>query len=399
MYRCAVPLRQRLQASTLENIAMFLGAMAVLLARGVASLDRIPADQGYGIYQVAREDLTVRFVLGLNKYLNIGARLIPTVVGQFPVHWHAILGSLVTHLVWASCSLLIFSCVRSEGLSRVFSALVALFLVLVPHASESSLGNPGTVGFPLAASLIVLATFGNVIRHHVKLSALFALFVGVTTPFAFLALLPLLFRSFKLMQIPKCDLQFGSTILATLVLQVVTVGIGNATRGNSTKILSPWDGMGAFWWTGLLAPPILALFALLVTNLPFQKSQGEACVVNSLAASSLAFAILIYYWGGIADRFFVAPMFLSTAATLLLSRAFSRGKTRFVRVAIVGLLGVGLAIPTAKWFQASWYLTSGPTLTSEVRRARLACQSDTSALINLRVSPSGTVDLDCGYLK
>lgn len=392
-------LRQRLLTSTNESVAVFLSSMAVLLARGINSLDRIPADQGYGIYQVAREDLTVRFVLGLTQYLNIGARLIPTVVGQFPVHWHAIMGSLLTHIVWASCGLLVFRCFRSGGLNRSFSALVALYLVLVPHASESSLGNPGTVGFPLAASLIVLGTFGNVIEQHVTKSVLFALFVGVTTPFAFLALIPLLLRSNKLRRVPKHDLRFGSAIFAALVLQVVVVGIGNAARGNSTKIFSPWDGMGAFWWTGLLTPPTLALIAIVVVNLPIQKKRGESMVVNGLAASSLVFAILLYYWGGIADRFFVAPMFLSTAAILLLSRALSQGRARFVRVAIVGLLGVGLTIPTAKWFQASWYLTSGPTWTSEVRRARLACQTNSSAPINLSISPSGTVELDCGYLK
>lgn len=68
---------------------------------------------------------------------------------------------------------------------------------------------------------------------------------------------------------------------------------------------------------------------------------------------------------------------------------------RWIAVPGVSLL---LMVPAAKWFSAGWYLTSGPTWSSEVERAESICRSASVTQVQIQISPSGTHSLRCSYL-
>ncbi|NBP42468.1 MAG: hypothetical protein EBU68_06755, partial [Actinobacteria bacterium] len=52
-----------------------------------------------------------------------------------------------------------------------------------------------------------------------------------------------------------------------------------------------------------------------------------------------------------------------------------------------------------KWFEAGWYLTSGPTWTSQVDKASEICDENPTAIVELRVSPSGYSEVSCSQIK
>ena len=102
--------------------------------------------------------------------------------------------------------------------------------------------------------------------------------------------------------------------------------------------------------------------------------------------------------GGIADRYFVAPMTLSWLASALLLRQMT------VTIPLVGKLLVVTAlllflVPTVKWFRAGWYLTSGRTWSDQIYDARYFC--DTFKIIDFEVSfsPHGTERYECTFLE
>ena len=64
------------------------------------------------------------------------------------------------------------------------------------------------------------------------------------------------------------------------------------------------------------------------------------------------------------------------------------------------LLALGIVLtPTVKWFEAGWYLTSGPTWTSEVDRAKLFCAERPNSVVELFVSPDSSAVVSCDRLK
>ncbi|NBQ45926.1 MAG: hypothetical protein EBU37_07705 [Actinobacteria bacterium] len=56
-------------------------------------------------------------------------------------------------------------------------------------------------------------------------------------------------------------------------------------------------------------------------------------------------------------------------------------------------------VPVVKWFEAGWYLTSGPTWTSQVDKASEICDENPTAIVELRVSPSGYSEVSCSQIK
>lgn len=379
-------------------ITVLTASLLVLIIRGFSALNRVPADQGYGIYLNAREDLDLRFVLGFNDYLNFGARLIPTVVGQLPIDWHAVAGTLLTHTVWATCSAVIFAAFRAEHFSRSSATLMSLALLLSPHASESSLGNPGTLGFPLLVALVCVCSAKSFVNRQPIGSIAFAAFVGLTTPFAILAAVPILIRLCTTRSVDRPERKVLVTLSTCLLLNVFAVGISGVLTGNDAKDYTPWDGMGLFWWSGLLAAPVVSVICISLALIMYKKHAVLAIHSLSLALTALILHFALYYLGGIADRFFVAPLSLTTMSVVVMVNLLRFGRSPVMRIALPLLVLFATAIPTVKWFFAGWYLTSGPTWTSEVQRATKMCNDEISKTVGLSISPNDVQELSCDYL-
>jgi hypothetical protein len=105
-----------------------------------------------------------------------------------------------------------------------------------------------------------------------------------------------------------------------------------------------------------------------------------------------------FYLGGIADRYFVAPLVLSSIGFVaVLWTKPMLGQFSIEKVLLVGFLVTSL-IPTIKWFETGWYLTSGPTWSDEVEKAHDFCQNGSARQAVLSLSPSGEAEVDCSLI-
>jgi hypothetical protein len=117
-----------------------------------------------------------------------------------------------------------------------------------------------------------------------------------------------------------------------------------------------------------------------------------------LAVLAVATSIVSYRMGGIGDRYFVVPMTLALIAATLITGSLPYRQPFAGKVVVLAALSV-LLVPTVKWFSASWYLTSGPTWSSEVRRVTGICTDLQRSTVDLSVSPDGTNELECEYVR
>jgi hypothetical protein len=226
-----------------------------------------------------------------------------------------------------------------------------------------------------------------------------ALLTGLTSPLGFLATIPIFYRLLKYRRIGKNELAVVGALLASLIANLAIVGVSQSAEGRDNTVTRPWAGMGWFWWSGLIGPLIgsIALLFFVFVFRRFLQSQADAAVTLSLG--SLATSSLAYVLGGIADRYFIAPVTLTCIAIIALGLAVPTtvwAKT-LPRI-VVGLVMACWLIAVVKWFPASWYLTGGPTWSSEVRRARAECTQTSNSQVDLAISPSGTHTLLCQYL-
>jgi len=376
-------------------LASFLLYLSVLLARTTNSLTRLPSDPGYSYIQDGADEGLPSLLLG-DPYLHVAARALAWITSWIPIAAQAVVLATLVHLVWAGCAVAIAHVGWLETRSRVVTLLAGLFLVAAPHASESSLGNIGNVKWPLLTTLLVMcASAATVQRAKVPTVALMML-TGLTNPLTILCLFPLGLIAWRRADTRTRAVRLGAVCLLTLVIQLTKVGVVGATGGRFIKVTSAWEGMGLFWWSGLLGPIALSTMVLIaMTALRITKRKPSDTSLG-LAVTALLVATILYQMGGIADRYFVAPMTLAILATLLTvaSADLPIGLKRLVSVA--GL--IMLLVPSIKWFSTGWYLTGGPTWAQEVRRANELCTGSSEQDVEIALTPSGTVILDCNHI-
>ena len=122
-------------------------------------------------------------------------------------------------------------------------------------------------------------------------------------------------------------------------------------------------------------------------------------MILGTSLSAITIALISFYLGGVADRYFTAPLALSLIA-LLLSLAITPWKnTSLIFRIITTFLLLLILVPTVKWFNAGWYLTSGPTWMSEVKKGTKACSDGQFTEVSLHISPSGMEVINCKHLS
>ena len=374
--------------------ASFTAYLAVLFARSTGSFTRFPADPGYLYIQEAADKGFASLTFG-DPYFHIAARALAWLTSFAPLAWHAVVLSTLVHLVWAACAVCVAYVVSLESLPKWIAALAGLLLVSAPHASESSIGNIGNIKWPLLAAAIVICSSAHITTfRQIRVIGLLTV-TGLTQPIAILCLFPLLYLGIKESGARRALFPLAFSLLATSALQIVKVGLPAATTGRSEKITEPWDGMGVFWWSGLLGPIVLGIsvFVLLQT-LPSGSLRQTS---TNLSVLSVVLTSVSYLMGGIADRYFVGPLTLACIGGLLAlsGLGFISNRSRSVVVMLAISL---LMIPTGKWFFASHYLTSGPKWSTEVQEARELCKQVPQSVVRLEVAGGSTVELDCEYV-
>ena len=373
--------------------------LLIIFARDWKAINRIGADTGYTYVPDAVNGNLSVLLKPFPEYFEISGRATAEIVALFPIRYHAIASSSVVNLIWVALALFIFAMIYQETDNRVLASGAGLVLIVVPHAMESSLGNIGMIKFPLTAAVAIAFCSSRAIIKYSKLITILALLAGLSQPILFVIALPLIwfFRS------QDRDLRRKVTTLLTvvfgaLIIQVLKVGVSAAARGRSgSRVMSLWPGMGLFWYSGIFFPILFCLIIIIVNSLsPFRNSNYNE-LRFMLCASTIALSASSYILGGIADRYFVAPMTLAWICGLLLLHDFIIVFNK-LKIYALAISLIFVVVPVAKWFEAGWFLTTGPTWTSEVDRGREICATQLESEIELFVSPNSSAIVECSQL-
>jgi hypothetical protein len=370
--------------------------LAILWIRSRISVTRIPADPGYW-YILDGDRKGVLSLLVGDPYFHVVARLLAWVTSWFPLVWQAVVLAALVHFVWAACALVVAHVVNAETASRWMGSFAGLLLVTAPHAAESSLGNIGNVKWPLLAATMLLCSSPRVIRAQTVAIMVLLAVTGLTQPLTLLNVIPIAFLLTRGRLSWSISAKLLAPIVITLTIQVVRVGLTAATSGQSAKVARPWDGMGLFWWSGLVGPIAVSILAMLLAVIFRMRLTQFFEFAMILAVLAVATSIVSYLMGGIGDRYFVVPMTLALIAATLVIGSLPNRQPFAGKVVVLAALSM-LLVPTAKWFSASWYLTSGPTWSSEVRRVTDICTDLQRSTVDLSVSPDATNELECEYV-
>ena len=368
----------------------------LIFARDWKAIDRIGADTGYTyVPDAVRENLWVVFK-PFPEYFEISGRAAAEIVALFPIRYHAIASSTVVNLIWVALGLFIYAMVFQESKNQVVSSLSGLVLIVTPHANESSIGNIGMIKFPLTAAVAIAFCSSRAISKYLKLIAIVALVAGLSQPILFVTTLPLLW----LAKSPDRELRrkvfsLLMVVYGTFVIQVLKVGLSTAIQGRSgSSVKSLWPGMGLFWYSGIFFPTLFALFVIAVNTVKPIRNTKFSQIRYFLCASTIALAISCFILGGIADRYFVAPMTLAWITGILFLVDFVN-MFKKIKILTIAIAFVFAIVPVIHWFEAGWFLTSGPTWTSEVDRATEFCRDHPDSEVELLVSPWGYSETYC----
>jgi len=385
--------RGRTHGSSALALAGFFG---VLLARTTDSINRIPADPGYQYIQEAAQQ-GFRSVFFGDPYFHLVTRLMAWVTTWFPLGWHAITLSLMAHALWAGCALAISVTVERETSSNWTGAISGFLLVSAPHASESIVGSIGSIKWPLLTAAIVTCSSIRTLRVAPLFTGAVLIATGLTQPLTFVCAVPLLFVARRNVDIRRTALRLCALISVTLLVQLLKVGLDNASSGRASKISEPWEGMGLFWWSGLLAPAIVCAAVILIALLQKKLRAQVDTFALQLGMLAVATSALSYLMGGIADRYFVAPLTLSLVAVVIQLGGLNLHNI-LGRITLFAVAAVTVLVPTVKWFSASRYLVGGPTWSNEVTRAEAECGETDKQQVALTITAASTVELDCEYI-
>ncbi len=366
----------------------------VLFIRTFNSFEKFPADPGYDYLLLASSNGASSW-FELDPYLHFGAHVLSWLASLAPLDDQAIVLSLLVHAVWSIITAGIFSILRNDGFSPNAALLSALTLPFCPAASESSLANIGNIKWPMLILALVAASSNQITRPPILYGSYY-LITGLTNPLTPIVFLPLLINRNKRDSDKRKEFNLPIVgLIVSFIIQAIIVGRSGLTSGSgSDKTYGPWAGMGVFWWAGLIGPSIVSLGVLLIcTKL---KSNLLSPLLIRLTSAGLALAIVAYFYGGIADRYFVAPMVISWISVICLISIILQKKAKRIRTVAISVAALLFVIPTVYWFDAMWYLTAGPKWSEQVSKARSTCKDKAdSATLSIGV---GSIDLPCSYI-
>ena len=386
----------RRQRSLLEYLLLALVFGLVLSLRIRSALFRLPPDPGYYMFDDARHASFWK-VFSYNSwegYICILQRLIALSTKPFPLAYTAILASLITSLVWVFTGIGVFAVLRALTKSTSLALLGSAMVIFVPSAAESSVGNIGGVKWQLFILASMIAASPSFYERFKSSAILIFLVSGLSNPIAILTVIPL-FPSLigsrsKISRMPKILLICSSCIFA---IQLLAFRASGAHTVRSQIVRWKFGQFSCFWNFNFLFPLLLAAVVLSVVLLTFFTSCRIMWAPLSVATTSLAVGLISYVQGGLADRYFVAPTVLSWLSLILLFHEAS-GVTRAVTRALLIATSSIFLIGSITWFQASSYLNSGPTWSSEISRIRIECMQTNAEWIDVNLS-LGTVEIRC----
>lgn len=370
-----------------------------IFARSWHALGRYPSDPGYDYFLDAMNKGPSVIFSRADIYLHVLPRIIVEVVVWFPIEWHAIITGILINILWVACGICIASVVYLETRSRKFAMFCGLILLIVPTAMMSSLVNIGNVKWPFLTAILVACCSQRVLQEYPRWLVAGLFLLGLSNPLAIVAALPLFVQALTKVGITRrMACQSLIALFTTLLIQLFVVGIDAASRGRGSARVFALSNLGSFWRFGLLSPVCLALVVIAMGMIPAFRKSPQHYFWSLLSVTTVILSLASYIFGGIADRYFVAPMALSWLAGALLLRQMAVTLPRVGRLLAVTALLL-FAAPTAKWFRAGSYLTSGRTWSDQIYDARQLCKTGTTSYFEMSFTYLRTERYECTYLS
>jgi hypothetical protein len=382
------------------GVPISVGLTTVFFLIGLARLRggvfRIPPDPGFDILRQARPIFRFSFFDVSGSYLSIAPRIISKVAAFFPVELSAVIAATSTLIIWAVAATICTLGIHRQTSSIPTSAICGFFCIANPAAGESSIGNYGNAIWQMFVVGTIVYGSAELIRKHNISVSIFSVILGLSHPWSIIMLIPLLGALTNSSSIERRSLiRVICLVAATFIIQVI-VFINTGDSAKRTGVTYWWSDMPLFWSFNLMFPPLLMFLVLFLSAFNQQRIAPYRLLPVQIATVGLSVAMVCFIQGGIADRYFVAPMTLAICSIgILFEQSVGRLRvvTRLVFFSTILIVGVG----SIKWFTAGPYLNSGPTWNSEIIRLKAECESNQSDKINAQLS-IGTADLMCADL-
>ena len=367
--------------------------------RIISSYNKLASDPSYDFVEEVNRLGLRSFVSGSEGYLQIGPRVIAYLAHWFPVRNQAVILSAITTLIFISCALIINRALTLQTKSTFIGYISGAILLLIPAASESTVGNHGSVKWSIVVVLCVVLICPVFIEKHPNSTVTIAIISTLCSPLSILASGYLFY--YLILHRKSSDRKFVAVFLSIFLITFIQFlywffsGKGTHIYGGDIRY-SPWTGMGQFWWSLLLTPPIFiggSILLIILGKLLYPKINIEQVIF--LAISAALISISSFVTTGIKDSTAVAWQSLSWILVVLtLHEVTPRLKPKVFGYVAIALTSAFFIRSIEKWYSASWYLTDGQEWLLLVDESKQQCESNNSNTENIKLLLS-TVEINC----
>ena len=371
----------------------------VAFGRIINSFGKFASDPGYDFLLLIERDGLKSLISGSEGYIQIGPRLLAIFARFFPIEQQAVVLNITVTLVVIMIALLIFEAVLAQFDKISLAVVAGLAFLVIPSAAESTVGNYGSIKWPLVAGLGVVLACRKFIDMNFLITLVLVIVVGFCSPLAIAVSLPLgAYAYSEFGQVEKSfRYLFATSLTVTLIQFLYWLSSGDGAQIYGGKVpYRPWPGMGWFWYSIWLTPLIFGLSVLIVFAVIHRFSSMKLDIASIwLALSSLGVSFATYVSTGIKDSTAVAGQSLAWIAVITTMFYFIPGLPwHLVRIGMFGLLSTFFVVSTVKWYPASWYLANGEKWSVLVKQAKIDCSNENVEFAKLKLLLAET-ELSC----
>ena len=367
--------------------------------RIVSSFGKFASDPGYDFLLIVEKDGLKSLFSGSEGYIQIGPRLLAMFARLFPIEQQAVVLSASVTIVVIMIALLIFQAVFTQFGKTFLAVIAGLAFLVVPAAAESTVGNYGSIKWPLVVGLAVVIACQKFVEANVLFTVALVIFVGLCSPLAIAVSLPLL--GYALPKFGQVDKSLKYLLAAAVGVTLVqflywySSGAGAQIYGGSVPY-KPWAGMGLFWYSIWLTPPLFGLLVLIIfLVLKFATKASVDSTAIWLALSAMGIFAATYMSTGIKDSTAVAGQSLAWISVIIIMFVvIPTIPLHFVRIGTTVALSMFFVVSSVKWYSASWYLVDGKKWSVLIEQARTDCADENAQTAKLQLLLAET-ELDC----
>ena len=332
-----------------------LAMILVVVGRIRHSFTQLPADPGLDrIRELKLEGFRALWSTSLG-YLDISARTPPLLSTLFRLRDQAIALSGITAMITMLLALIIFIAVVTETSSLLKGSICSILFAAVPSAALSTVGNHGSLKWPLFATLGIVLCSPQTMKAWPRATIALSLFVGLSNPFAILSGIGALASQridLRNIFIQQKMIWISLGVTTTLQASVWKISGNGAQLYGAAGVYRAWPDMGVLWYWLWLGPPACAMVGIIgFLLLKSLRSTDHGWFALRILTVSLVIFIVTYIESGIKDSMAVASQSLALIGLSMLCIDVASGKKVVLRLcALAGLLLIFSG--TFRWYGA-----------------------------------------------